>query len=141
MTHKSAKVAALTARFAGHGFDARYLGYFDCFNRGLYYEAHDVLEDLWLEDRRGCDGDFHRGLIQFAGAFVLIGKRRPRGALALLRLVQGNLSRYPSPHLGLDVTAVLTLADAWSTRLEAAGCDSAAGAAPHIRPPQSTPPS
>ena len=139
MTHKSAKVAALTARFAGHGFDARYLGYFDCFNRGLYYEAHDVLEDLWLEDRRGADGDFHRGLIQLAGAFVLIGKRRPRGALALLRLAQGNLSRYPAEHFGLDVTAVLSLAEAWSTRIEAAGCDSAAGAAPHIRPPDTTP--
>jgi hypothetical protein len=52
MTHKSGKVAAMVTRFAGQRLDARYLGYFACFNEQQYYEAHDVLEDLWLLDRR-----------------------------------------------------------------------------------------
>lgn len=141
MSHKSAKVAAMTARFAGRGFDARYLGYFECFNRGLYYEAHDVLEDLWLADRKGPDGDFHRGLIQLAGAFVLVGKRRPRGALALLRLASANLARYPATHCGLDLRSVLALASAWSSRLEANDEHGAQDPAPHIRPPEPAPPS
>src|SRR5688500_13861280 len=34
----------------GH-LDPRYTGYFTCFNLGQYYEAHDVLEDLWLGER------------------------------------------------------------------------------------------
>jgi hypothetical protein len=38
-----------------------YSGYFTCFNVGDYYEAHDVLEHLWLE----CSDDnhnFYKGL-------------------------------------------------------------------------------
>ena len=41
--------------FRGQRLDAHYLGYFDCFNRQLFYEAHDVLEDLWLPDRHGIE--------------------------------------------------------------------------------------
>jgi predicted metal-dependent hydrolase len=32
-------------------WDPRYWGYFRTFNEGRFYEAHDVLEDLWLECR------------------------------------------------------------------------------------------
>ena len=33
-------------------FEQCYNGYFVCFNRGDYYEAHDVLEHLWLQNCR-----------------------------------------------------------------------------------------
>src|SRR5688572_33201127 len=54
--------------------DPRYQGYFACFNLQQYYEAHDVLEDLWLESR---DDNylFYKGLIQVAGAFVHLQKQ------------------------------------------------------------------
>ena len=32
--------------------DPCYQGYFRCFNEGQYYEAHDVLEHLWLGNGR-----------------------------------------------------------------------------------------
>ena len=48
MSNKNAKVAALIDPWRGRDLDARYLAYFDCFNRGLFYEAHEVLEELWL---------------------------------------------------------------------------------------------
>ena len=52
-------------------FDPCYLGYFACFNEQRYYEAHDVLEHLWLKEGRSApDYAFHKGLIQLAGGFV-----------------------------------------------------------------------
>ena len=58
----------------GQVLDAHYLGYFACFNRGWFYEAHDVLEELWLANRTGPNYAFYKGLIQLAGAFVHLQK-------------------------------------------------------------------
>ena len=102
----------------GQVLDAHYLGYFDCFNEGLYYEAHDVLEELWLADRRGPNGDFYKGLIQLAGAFVHLQKQRLRPAAALLKLARANLGKYPPRHEYLVVTEVLDLAADWLRDLE-----------------------
>lgn len=121
MTHKSGKVAEMVARFAGRRLDARYLGYFDCFNRQLFYEAHDVLEDLWLLDRQGPDGDFFKGLIQLAGAFVHLQKDRLRPAEALFQLAERNLSKYPAQHHATEVDALLRLISDWRAALAAAG--------------------
>jgi hypothetical protein len=71
LTHKSPKIALLIEDCHGGKWDAHYLGYFRCFNGGDYYEAHDVLEELWLaEGKEGQGYDFYKGLIQIAGAFV-----------------------------------------------------------------------
>lgn len=117
MTHKSGKVAEMVAQFAGRRLDARYLGYFDCFNRQLYYEAHDVLEDLWLLDRHGPDGDFFKGLIQLAGAFVHLQKERLRPSEALFKLADANLRKYPSLHHATSVRDLLTLIARWRAAL------------------------
>ena len=104
--------------FRGQRLDAHYLGYFDCFNRQLFYEAHDVLEDLWLPDRHGANGNFYKGLIQLAGAFVHLQKKRLRPSAALFKLARTNLEKYPARHLQLDLTAVLALIADWLQRLE-----------------------
>ena len=104
--------------FRGRDLDPHYLGYFDCFNRQLFYEAHDVLEDLWLPDRYGANGNFFKGLIQLAGAFVHLQKNRLRPAAALFKLAQANLEKYASPHERLDLQAVLNLIADWLRQLE-----------------------
>jgi hypothetical protein len=121
MTHKSRMVAEMVARFAGHRLDARFLGYFDCFNRQQFFEAHEVLEDLWLLDRQGPDGDFFKGLIQLAGAFVHLQKDRLRPADALFQLAQGNLSKYPGCHFATNMGALLRLIMDWRSALSASG--------------------
>jgi predicted metal-dependent hydrolase len=118
VSHKSARIAAMIESFRGHELDAHYLGYFDCFNRQLFYEAHDVLENLWLPDRRGANGNFYKGLIQLAGAFVHLQKNRLRPAAALFKLARTNLEKYPRRHEQLDLTAVLALIADWLQRLE-----------------------
>jgi predicted metal-dependent hydrolase len=118
VSHKSARIAAMIESFRGRELDPHYLGYFDCFNRQLFYEAHDVLEDLWLLDKQGNNGSFYKGLIQLAGAFVHLQKNRLRPAAALFKLARANLEKYPSPHEQLDLQLVLRLIGGWLRQLE-----------------------
>ena len=116
-------IARLIESCQGCELEAHYLGYFQCFNQGLFYEAHDVLEELWLQDRQGPDGAFFKGLIQLAGAFVHLQKHtaaRPRlqPSAALFKLSRVNLERYGAVHRRLDVAQVLRLIEAWLERLE-----------------------
>jgi predicted metal-dependent hydrolase len=93
--------------------DPHYVGYFVCFNDQRYYEAHDVLEQLWLKSQ-GAHHQFFKGLIQLAGAFVHLKKqylrpghakdgRRLRPAWRLFRIAQSNLEPFAPKFLGLDV--------------------------------------
>ena len=107
--------------FQGQKLDAHYLGYFDCFNRQLFYEAHDVLEDLWLPDRHGANGNFYKGLIQLAGAFVHLQKNRLRPSAALFKLASANLEKYSSPHERLNLVAVRQFIAGWLWQLEKDG--------------------
>ena len=141
MSRKSPKIARLIEACQGRDLEAHYLGYFECFNQGLFYESHDVLEELWLKDRHGPDGAFFKGLIQFAGAFVHLEKHqtarpRLRPAAALLKLARASLQRYPAVHRRLDTAALLESIETWLARLEAGGYEVnplANGAAPHLR--------
>lgn len=118
---KHHRIAAMVESLRGQELDARYLGYFDCFNRQLYFEAHDVLEDLWLPDRRGLNGAFYKGLIQLAGAFVHLQKNRLGPSAALLKLAQANLEAYPAQHERLNLAAVQRLIAGWLAQLEQGG--------------------
>jgi predicted metal-dependent hydrolase len=111
--------------------DPRYLAYFTCFNTQRYYEAHDVLEHLWLE-QTGGERDFCKGLIQLAGAFVHLQKqhehpahpkhgRRLRPAARLFLRAAEHLEIYPTPHWGLEVTALCALARRYAAELEQGG--------------------
>lgn len=105
------------------GLDPHYLGFFQCFNEGQYYEAHDVLEHLWLSGV-GEEYAYFKGLIQIAGAFVHLRKqylrpdhpkdgRRLRPAVRLFRLGIGNIEPYGPQHLHLDVAALCEECRAW----------------------------
>ena len=103
----------------GQGVDPHYAGYFHCFNHQLFYEAHDVLENLWLLDKHGANGAFYKGLIQLAGAFVHLQKNRLRPAAALFKLASANLEKYPQQHDRLNLERVHVLIKHWLGELEA----------------------
>jgi predicted metal-dependent hydrolase len=119
MSKKSARIAEMISGFQGRPLDAHYYGYFECFNQQLFYEAHDVLEELWLGQRGQANDLFYKGLIQLAGAFVHLQKERLGPSAALFRLAEGNLGRYPPVHESLDTGEVLKLILTWQRRLEA----------------------
>ena len=117
---KGEKIQALVESLStGSTHDACYEGYFICFNEQKYYEAHDVLEHLWLKEE-GPPHQFFKGLIQLAGAFVHLQKqyrrpehstdgRRLHPAWRLFKLAQTNLEPFSPTFLGLDVRSVLEL--------------------------------
>ena len=115
---KHERIAELARQFSGDGIDPRYAGYFALFNRQKFYEAHDILEDLWLPDRHGVNGNFYKGLIQLAGAFVHLQKNRLRPSAALFKLARTNLEKYPPLHEKLNLTAVQQLIAGWLWQLE-----------------------
>ena len=101
---------------ATHSF---YRAFFQCWNEQRYYEAHDVLEQLWLKTDSN-DADFFKGLIQAAGAFVHLQKnfehpahpkhrRRLQPAVRLFQLAEKNLAAYAPIRHALDVQRLLTL--------------------------------
>jgi len=104
-------------RFDGQAVDAHYLGYFECFNRQLYFEAHEVLEQLWLKLRKEPDGNFYKALIQLAGAFVHIQNGRSQPALSLFRLARNHLNDYPKIHHCLELREVFELIEQWSREI------------------------
>lgn len=127
----SAFIETLESSLAGGSHHPCYAGFFECFNAGDYYEAHDVLEQLWLGCRNG-DRLFLQGLIQIAGAFVHLKKhrrrpwhptdgRRLRPAARLFLLGEKNLAPFAPFHLGLDVDGVLGMCREWRGRIECHG--------------------
>jgi len=130
MSKKSAKIQNLISGYNHPEHDPHYLGFFTCFNQQDYYEAHDVLEELWLgEGKTGTNYHFYKGLIQTAGAFVHLqkhhmypehpvhGKRLAPGC-RLFRLALANLEQFPQSHRGLDLSEIRSLNQDHITKLE-----------------------
>ena len=99
--------------------DPHYQGYFECFNEQKYYEAHDLLEHLWLQ-HKDENYLFFKGLIQIAGAFVHLQKqyirpthpkdgKRLQPAVRLLKLGMCNLEGYLPLHMHFDVESLCRL--------------------------------
>jgi predicted metal-dependent hydrolase len=118
VSRKSQQIAAVIRHLEGRELEAHYLGYFECFNQQLFYEAHDVLEELWLLERKNDDGLFYKSLIQLAGAFVHLQKNRLRPAAALFKLARTNLQSYPATHQHLDLEGVRGMIEKWLRELE-----------------------
>ena len=106
-----------------------YLAFFHCWNEQQYYEAHDVLEQLWLKTKTR-DADFFKGLIQAAGAFVHLQKhfehpshakhgRRLSPAVRLFRLAEKNLATFAPWHHALDVAALCQLLSQYAEEIVA----------------------
>lgn len=85
-------------------YEPRYLAGVLLFNQHEYFAAHEVWENLWLDSGIGEDRRFVQGLIQAAVGLYHFGNENLRGALKLYRSSRAYMERYPSPHLGLDIT-------------------------------------
>jgi predicted metal-dependent hydrolase len=120
VSSKGIRIAAMAEQFREGNLDPHYAGYFQLFNEQKFYEAHDVLEHIWLKDKYGANGNFYKGLIQLAGAFVHLQKNRLRPSAALFKLARTNLEKYPRRHEHLDLHAVGELINKWLEDLESA---------------------
>lgn len=87
-------------------FPSEYLEFTRLFNKGLFFEAHEVLELLWRSEK-GEPRDFYHGLIQIAAVFVHINKKTPEGGKQLLGTASEYLEKYRPAFMGLDLEKIL----------------------------------
>ena len=127
----------------GAALPREYRAFFFLFNGRQYYEAHDVLEALWLPCRDE-NRSFYQGLIQLAGAFVHFDKhacfpehpvhgRRIAPGCRLLDLAAARLGRFGPLHMRLDVPAVLRMCELWKTRSQHSVSPLQTHAAPELK--------
>src|SRR5207249_9182479 len=98
MSSKTDKVTRLIAGIRSDKYDPHYLGYFECFNRQLFYDAHDVLEQLWLAARGTPNARYYQGLIMATGAFLHFQNDKPKAASNLLKTAIERLKPYGAVH-------------------------------------------
>ncbi len=72
------------------------------FNGGEWYEAHDVLEELWHESF-GEERRTLQGLLQVAVAQLHLERGNNMGATILLGEGLGRLRTFGTPDLGFDL--------------------------------------
>ena len=95
----------------------------DEFNRGLFFECHDTLEDLW-SGIRGPSRDFFQGLIQVAVAFHHVSNGNAAGALSMIERALGRFRAYPGRYFGFDLDAQRAELLTWRERLGEPGWES-----------------
>jgi hypothetical protein len=104
-----------------------YRAYFHLWNEQDYYQAHDVLEHIWLETTTD-DARYFKGLIQAAGAFVHLKKqfehpthpkheRRMVPAVRLFRLALKNLSQCGVTRHAFDVEKFREMLESYVTEI------------------------
>lgn len=103
------------------------------FNAGLFFECHELLEDVWRATA-GPDRDFYHGIIQVAAAFYHFEKGNQHGARTLLAKAMSKLDQYWPRHLGVEVHRLLADLQRWRRRFGSskAGRPLEPGAAPVI---------
>ncbi len=73
------------------------------FNEGKYFDAHEIIEDIWF-DVRDNSRDFYQGLLHAAVAFYhLIKKNNFKGTLIQIEKAVSKLDLYGDLYLGVDL--------------------------------------
>lgn len=86
--------------------DPRFIKGIEEFNNGLYFECHETLEEIWLEEH-GEERKFYQGIIQIAAGYYKLEQGVPVGALKLWRMGIEKLQVYSPVYLGVNVDALV----------------------------------
>jgi predicted metal-dependent hydrolase len=89
----------------------------ELFNGRRFFDAHEVLEDVWRENS-GPEKSFLQGLVQLAVAFHHHSTGNSEGARSLLQKAHKNLSGYPQDFGGIRLGVLLKTLSAWQSALE-----------------------
>lgn len=81
-----------------------YRAFFNHYHKGEYWEAHEVLEELWQTQRHN---DFYHGLIQIAAIMHQLRRGKIRGARKLALSASRYLAPYAPETDGVNVEKVL----------------------------------
>jgi hypothetical protein len=103
------------------------------FNLGRYFECHETLEEIWMEDNSESRR-FIQGLIQIASGYLKWEGQVPRGAIKLWRAGLEKIAPYAPRHMRIDLGEFIFHVRADLTAVEAAM--EAGVALPSIDPPK-----
>lgn len=92
----------------------------DEFNDGAYFEAHDTLEDVWM-DVRGQERLFFQGLIQLAIGYYHLTCQNYPGAEHLLGRGLEKIEPYRPHHRGVGLDGVFVAAHSVREQILARG--------------------
>lgn len=81
-----------------------YIQFFVHYHQEEYWEAHEVLEELWQTQR---DNHFYHGLIQVAAIMHQLKKGKVRGARKLATTALGYLEPSAPYKEGIEISEVL----------------------------------
>ncbi len=90
------------------------------FNRGEFYECHEVLEEAWRQEMRPCR-HLYQGLLQVGVALHHVQQGNEAGARKVLHRALRHLERLPARCQGVDVDFVRERARSLQRMLEAEG--------------------
>lgn len=84
------------------------------YERGEFFEAHEVLEPAWMGTDDPAERDLYQGLIKLSAAYVHAVRGNPRGWDKNLRGARDRLARGvdAGPRAGIDVAAILSSIEA-----------------------------
>ena len=100
-------------------WDPRFLKGMEEFNQGLFYQCHETLEEIWLEDH-GPDRLFYQGIIQVAAGYFKWEQEVLIGAIKLMRAGLEKLAAYGPVHCGVNVDTFMGGVKANLSDIEAA---------------------
>ena len=86
------------------------------FNQHSFFEAHEVLEDVWRAAPER-ERKFLQGLIQVAVALHHHSRGNLVGCRSLLDRARRNLATYPAEYGGVDLGGLLDSVDRWRDAL------------------------
>ncbi|WP_339316004.1 DUF309 domain-containing protein [Paenibacillus sp. FSL R10-2734] len=97
-------------------YEPLYLEYLVYFNRDRdYFECHEVLEELWLAQKRD---PLYKALLQVAVGLYHFRNHNVRGATIMLSGASAKLEGYPAVTLGIDLAKLVEEVKDYARRLE-----------------------
>jgi predicted metal-dependent hydrolase len=95
----------------------------EAYDRGDFFETHELLEPAWMGTDDPAERALHQGLIKLAAAFVHGVRGNPTGIAKNLAGARAHLATAigsaPATASGLDVPALIAAVDARLARLAA----------------------
>jgi predicted metal-dependent hydrolase len=93
------------------------IGYFDA---ERFFQAHEAWETCWKQTKDTDEAEFFKGLSQLGAGYVHLLRGNQHGAYTLLRRGANRIKKYDSPHRGVDVRRLSTVALKQSDKIESA---------------------
>jgi uncharacterized protein len=93
----------------------------DEFNDRLFFECHETLESIWMEDPNPRTRLFFQGLIQVAVGFHHLGNLNFKGARNLLERGTGKLEPFAPVRHGVDVASLMAAVAVCRAEIERLG--------------------